>query len=93
MRGTRGARSVDRMNGIFDSIRRLDVRRGPRRLVGGIAGGIAQRTGLDVWLVRLLVLASFLLPVLGPGAYLVAWLLTPWQDDRIPLERVLAGRG
>lgn len=80
------------MNTFFDSLRRISFRRGPRRLVGGIAGGLADRFGLDVWLVRVLVLVSFLLPVLGVGAYLVVWLLTPWQDDRIPLERVLGGR-
>ena len=80
------------MDTFFDSLRRIRFRRGPRRLVGGIAGGLADRFSLDVWLVRVLVLASFLLPVLGVGAYLVVWLLTPWQDDSIPLERVLGGR-
>ena len=45
-----------------------------------------------MWLVRVLVLVSFLLPVLGVGAYLVAWALTPWQDGTIPLERVLDRR-
>lgn len=81
------------MDTFFDSLRRLRFRRGPRRLVGGIAGGLADRFGLDVWLVRVLVLASFLLPVLGVGAYVVVWLLTPWQDDHIPLERVLGSPG
>lgn len=77
------------MRKIFDSIRGIGFRRGPRRLVAGIGGGLAEKTGLNVWLVRLLILLSFLLPVLGFGAYLVAWILTPWQDGRIPLERVL----
>ena len=81
------------MDTFFDSLRRIRFRRGPRRLVGGISGGLADRFGLDVWLVRALVLASFLLPVLGVGAYVVVWLLTPWQDDRIPLERVLGSPG
>ncbi|GAA1308232.1 MAG: PspC domain-containing protein [Brachybacterium tyrofermentans] len=80
------------MDTFFDSLRRIRFRRGPRRLVGGIAGGLADRFSLDVWLVRVLVLASFLLPVLGVGAYLVVWLLTPWQDDSIPLERMLGSR-
>lgn len=80
------------MNTIFDSLRGIGFRRGPRRLAGGIAGGLAEKFGLDVWLARLLVLASFLLPVLGVGAYLVAWILTPWQDGSIPLERALGGR-
>lgn len=82
-------RSVELMKKIFDSLRSIGFRRGPRRLAGGIGGGLAERFGINVWLVRALLLASFLLPVLGVGAYAVAWFLTPWQDGRIPLERVL----
>ncbi|GAA4284173.1 hypothetical protein GCM10022261_17040 [Brevibacterium daeguense] len=77
------------MGKIFDLIRQSGLRRGPRRLFGGIGGAIAARLGLNVWLARLLILLSFLLPVLGVGAYLVAWALTPWQDGSIPLERAL----
>lgn len=82
-------RTVEYMKNIFDTLRRIGFRRGPRRLVAGIGGGLAERFGIDVWLVRLLLLASFLLPVLGLGAYLVAWALLPWQDGRIPLERAV----
>lgn len=81
------------MNSIFETIRGLPFRRGPRRLLGGIGGGIAEATGTNVWLARLLVLASFLLPVLGVVAYLIAWLLLPWQDGSIPLQRLLGGGG
>jgi phage shock protein C len=79
------------MDKFFDSLRSTGLRRGPRRLAAGIGGGLARRFDLDVWLVRALVLASFLLPVLGVGAYLVVWILTPWQDGSIPLERALTG--
>lgn len=79
------------MNSLFESIRRLGFRRGPKRILGGIAGGLASLTGINVWLVRILVLLSFLLPVLGVGAYLVVWLITPWQDGSIPLERAVSG--
>ncbi|UQN29894.1 PspC domain-containing protein [Brachybacterium kimchii] len=78
------------MRSLFGSVRSLGFRRGPRRLLAGIAGGIAARTGLNVWLVRLLLLIAFLLPFVGFAAYVVAWLLLPWQDDSIPLERLLA---
>ncbi|GAA1490474.1 hypothetical protein GCM10009626_32200 [Brachybacterium sacelli] len=61
-------------------------------MVAGIGGGLAEKLGLNVWLVRVLVLASFALPVLGVGAYLAAWILAPWQDGSIPAERVLGGR-
>ncbi|MFD6813663.1 PspC domain-containing protein [Enteractinococcus coprophilus] len=77
------------MSAIFDSIRSIRFRRGPQRILGGVAGGIASRFGLNVWLVRLLVLVSFLLPVLGWILYAVIWLITPWRDNSIPLERML----
>ncbi|WP_120004966.1 PspC domain-containing protein [Nesterenkonia muleiensis] len=78
------------MKRFFDSIRSLGFRRGPRRLLGGIAGGIAEGLGINVWLTRLLVLLSFLLPVVGVGLYFLVWALTPWQDESIPLERALS---
>ncbi|UYG16896.1 PspC domain-containing protein [Brachybacterium huguangmaarense] len=77
------------MTKIFDGIRGLGFRRGPRRLLAGIGGGLADKLGLNVWLVRLLILVSFALPVAGVGLYLLLWILMPWQDGRIPLERVL----
>ena len=80
------------MDSIFESIRGLGFRRGPQRLVAGISGSLAERYGINVWLVRLLVLLSFLLPVLGVGLYVAVWVLTPWQDGSIPLEQAL-GRG
>ncbi|HJF13690.1 MAG TPA: PspC domain-containing protein [Enteractinococcus helveticum] len=80
------------MNTIFDSIRRIRFRRGPQRILGGIAGGIASRFGINVWLVRLLVLVSFLLPVIGWILYVVIWIVTPWRDNSIPLERILEGK-
>lgn len=85
-------RTVDGMGKSFDSIRRTGLRRGPRRLLAGIGGGVAEKLGINVWVARLLILVSFLLPVLGIGAYLIVWILTPWQDGRIPLERVFGRR-
>ena len=35
---------------------------------------------------------SFALPGLGVGLYLVVWVLTPWQDGQIPVEKFLARR-
>lgn len=84
--------TVEHMNKIFDSLRSLGFQRGPRRIAAGIGGGLAQKFGLNVWLVRALLFVSFLLPVLGVGAYAVAWALLPWQDGSIPLEKALGGR-
>lgn len=77
------------MNSFFDTIRNLGFRRGPDRLVAGICGGLARQFGVNVWVVRLAVLLSFLLPVIGIAAYLLAWAVLPWQDGSIPLEKSL----
>lgn len=80
------------MRSIFNAIRSTGFRRGPNRVLAGIAGGIAEGIGINVWLARLLLLLSFLLPVIGPGLYLLVWALTPWSDGSIPVERALMGR-
>ena len=77
------------MDSFFNSIRSIPFRRGPKRLVAGIAGGISDKFGWDVTLVRIALLLSFLLPVLGLGAYIVAWLLIPAQDDSIVLQKII----
>lgn len=81
-----------RMSKLFNAIRSIGFRRGPQRLLGGIAGGIAEGMQANVWLVRLILLIACLLPVIGVGLYLVIWALTPWQDGSIPLERALDSR-
>lgn len=77
------------MNFLYSLLRKQPLRRGPKRLVGGICSGVAARFGWDPWLVRLIVLISFLLPVVGFGTYVIAWLLLPWQDGSIALQRLL----
>ena len=60
-----------------DSRRRL-VRRTDRKMIAGVCGGVADYTGLDVTLVRVLLVAAV---VLGFGSgillYLLGWLLMP----------------
>ena len=77
------------MDSFFNSLRSVPFRRGPKRLVAGIAGGISDKFGWDVTLVRIALLLSFLLPVLGIGAYVVARLLIPAQDDTIALQKLI----
>lgn len=77
------------MDSFFNSLRSIPFRRGPKRLVAGIAGGISDKFGWDVTLVRIALLLSFLLPVLGIGAYVVAWLIIPAQDDTIALQKLI----
>lgn len=79
------------MENIYRSLRSIPFRRGPKRWVGGICGGLAAKFGWDPLVVRIAVLISFLFPFIGLATYLVAWLLLPWQDGSIPLERALTG--
>ncbi|MCY1159550.1 MAG: PspC protein [Citricoccus sp.] len=79
------------MDGFYRTLRSIPYRRGPRRWVAGICGGLSAKFGWDPTLVRIVVLLSFLLPFIGVGTYLLAWLLLPWQDGSIPLERALPG--
>ncbi|MGO2658336.1 PspC domain-containing protein [Mycetocola reblochoni] len=77
-------------NSFFDTLRRSPIRRGPERVVGGICGGIANRFDWNPWVVRLLTLVAFLLPVIGVGLYIVLWLFLPRWDGSIIVERLLS---
>lgn len=79
------------MESVYRSLRSISFRRGPQRLVAGIGGGIARATGWDVTIVRIAILLSFLLPFIGLPLYLVLWLVLPFHDDSISLERIIGG--
>jgi signal transduction histidine kinase len=52
------------------------------RLLGGVAVGIAERTGLDLGLLRaVLVVAALVTSGFVAAAYVVAWMLIPAQDS------------
>lgn len=78
--------------GLFDSIRRSGMMRTDQRWIGGVAGGLSRRLGVDVTLVRCvwIVLSLFF----GPGLVLygLAWALLPEESDgRIHAEQALVG--
>ncbi|MEC5199092.1 phage shock protein PspC (stress-responsive transcriptional regulator) [Arthrobacter sp. PL16] len=75
----------------FRWIRGLDITRAPDRWVGGVAGGIAGRTGLDLALVRGLIVILSVFGGIGVLLYGLAWALLPEPDGRIHVEQ--AGRG
>ncbi|KPN21902.1 MULTISPECIES: PspC domain-containing protein [Arthrobacter] len=77
------------MDKFFDVLRTSPIKRAPGGWVAGICAGIAQKFGWDVSLVRIAVLLSFLLPFIGLGTYLVAWLLLPKTDGTIVLQKLL----
>ncbi|MEN5074029.1 PspC domain-containing protein [Isoptericola cucumis] len=79
-------------DGFFDSIRRMGVARSDDRWVGGVAGGIAERFGLDPLLVRGLLILSFFLTGAGIVIYAIAWALLPERrDGRIHLQQAIRG--
>ncbi|WP_269439667.1 PspC domain-containing protein [Arthrobacter sp. zg-Y40] len=77
-------------SGFFQWLRSLGVQRGPDRWFGGVASGLAAKTGLDPVLIRGLFVV---LGVFGIGflAYGLAWALLPEPDGRIHVEEALRG--
>ena len=47
------------------------------RMIGGVAGGVAQYLGFDSSLMRLIFILIVLLPGIGVAAYLIAWIVIP----------------
>ena len=81
------------MDSFFNALRSAGLKRGPRRIVGGVLGGIADRLNIDPVFVRIVFLILCLLP--GPAilAYIVAWILIPDQGGRIILEEWVRPKG
>ncbi|WP_197024704.1 PspC domain-containing protein [Cellulomonas sp. KRMCY2] len=76
----------------FDGIRRSGIVRSDERWIGGVAGGVALRLGIDPLVVRGLFGVSVLLGGLGLILYGIGWLLLPEQrDGRIHLQQLLRG--
>ncbi|MFC9772260.1 MULTISPECIES: PspC domain-containing protein [unclassified Pseudarthrobacter] len=80
------------MDKFFSIVRGFGLQRGPQRWVGGVLGGIAAKTNLDVAFVRIAFLVFCLLP--GPAVvfYLLAWAILPDQRNVIPLQTFLERR-
>jgi signal transduction histidine kinase len=64
------------------------------RLIGGVAAGIADRTGFDVSLIRaVLVVLALITSGFVAAAYVVAWLLIPAQGTNVSIgTRALSDR-
>ena len=66
------------------------LRRSDRRLIAGVCGGVAAYTGIDVTVVRLLLVLLTLIFGMGVAVYVAAWLLVPNAgSDRSQVERML----
>jgi len=71
------------------------LRRGREdRLAGGVAAGLAARTGIDVTVIRLVFVLATLVSV-GAAVYVLAWLLVPMagEDSNIAVKAVADRRG
>jgi signal transduction histidine kinase len=69
-------------------------RRSDERFLGGIAGGLSARTGLDPNLIRI-GLVLFAITSVGVAAYVVAWLIVPveGEDESIGSRALSDARG
>ncbi|WP_138442195.1 PspC domain-containing protein [Sinomonas susongensis] len=81
------------MDSFFNAIRSTGLSRSPRRLLGGVLGGLADRLNVDVMFVRIIFIVVCFLP--GPAvlAYFIAWALLPDPNGSIILERLVGGGG
>lgn len=80
------------MDSFFDAVRRLGISRSDDRWIGGVAGGIADRFGIDPLIVRGLLVVSVFLSGAGLVLYGVAWALLPEsRDGRIHLQQTIRG--
>jgi len=85
--------AAPQQTGFYAGIRRLGLWRSDDHWFGGVAGGIAERLGVDALVVRGIFVVTVLLGGVGLLAYGIGWLLLPHRrDGRILLEEVIAGR-
>jgi len=65
------------------------------RLAGGVASGLAARTGLDVTVVRTVFVVAAVISLVGAAVYVLAWLLIPAEgsDSNIATQAVTDRRG
>jgi signal transduction histidine kinase len=65
------------------------------RLAGGVAGGLAARTGLDVTVVRTVFVVAAVVSLVGAAVYVLAWLLVPaaGTDSNLAAKAVTDRRG
>jgi phage shock protein C len=62
------------------------------RVIGGVAGGIAERIGVNPSLLRAAWALSALFGGLGVLAYLVLWIVLPKGSNQIPATRIAEER-
>lgn len=84
--------AVAQPRNFFEWVRGNGVYRGSDRWIGGVASGIAHRTGVDPLIVRGIFIVLALFAGIGVLLYGIAWALLPEPDGRIHLQEAGAGR-
>ena len=78
--------------GFFTQLRGIGLYRSDERWIGGVAGGLAARFGIDPLLVRGLFVATLLFGGFGLVLYALAWAFLPEESDgRIHVEGLTVG--
>jgi phage shock protein PspC (stress-responsive transcriptional regulator) len=67
-------------------------RSGDKRMLAGVAGGIARYLSADVTLVRVIIAALALFTGAGAALYLAAWLLIPADGEDESIAAAWIGR-
>lgn len=75
----------------FAAIRRSGVVRSHDRWIAGVAGGLAERTGVNPIAVRVAFVVLSLFGGIGLGLYGIAWALLPDRTGRIEAQAAQRG--
>ncbi|MCS4274976.1 phage shock protein PspC (stress-responsive transcriptional regulator) [Mycetocola sp. BIGb0189] len=78
--------------GFFDSIRDTHIVRSESSWLGGVAGGLAQRMGIDPILVRGFIVVLSIFTGVGPFLYGLAWAFLPDRNGYIHAEALRYSR-
>ncbi|WP_461164778.1 PspC domain-containing protein [Arthrobacter sp. R4-81] len=84
--------AVAQPRNFFEWVRGNGIYRGSDRWIGGVASGIAHRTGVDPLIVRGIFIVLALFAGIGVLLYGIAWALLPEPDGRIHVQEAGAGR-
>jgi phage shock protein PspC (stress-responsive transcriptional regulator) len=70
----------------------MPTRSESNRVIGGVAGGIAERAGINATLLRLAWVLSAFFGGFGILAYVVLWIVLPKGSAHIPATRIAEER-
>jgi phage shock protein PspC (stress-responsive transcriptional regulator) len=71
---------------IFGALRSVPFERSSHGLLGGICAAIAERFGVNVWIVRAVTVAALALPIISVPLYAALWVLLPDGLGKIHAE-------